>query len=52
MNALDKAIKMHRMHLRDPKTATDKSQRDMMKLLLEHKSEMGQSSSKKKHKVL
>lgn len=50
-NNLDKAIKLHETHMKNPATATVKSQDKLMELLNAHKKEMeGSSRNKKKVK--
>lgn len=39
-HSLDKAIKLHDIHMKKPSTATMKSQKDMMAMLKKHKREM------------
>lgn len=41
-----KAIKLHQKHMDEPKTATMKSQKEMMNMMKRHEKEMG--SKKKK----
>lgn len=40
INKLDKAIKLHEVHMTKPATATPKSQAQMMTLMKEHREEM------------
>lgn len=46
-HSLDKAIKLHGVHMKTPEKATMKSQKDMMGMMKEHKKEM---PTKKKSK--
>lgn len=46
MDSLNKAIKLHELHMEKPKTATPKSQEELMMLLKEHKKEMTNSTKK------
>lgn len=40
-NALNKAVKLHKVHMKKPTTATEKSQEALMRLMQKHKQEMG-----------
>lgn len=40
MDKLDKAIQLHREHMKNPSTATPASQEELMLLLNDHKKEM------------
>jgi len=45
---LDKAIKLHKKHMKKPETATMKSQEEMMGMMKKHKEEMNDRKKPKK----
>lgn len=46
-HSLNKAIKLHSLHMIKPKTATIKSQEEMMTMMKKHQKEMKNKKSKK-----
>ncbi len=47
-HSLDKAIKLHNKHMKNPETATMKSQEQMMGMMKKHKEEMKGKTKPKK----
>lgn len=47
-DSLNKAIALHKVHMKKPKSATMKSQEEMMTLMKKHKKEMKPSSKAKR----